>query len=142
MRSGRERNRRRTRNIVGRLVLAFIVVGMTLTAPLASTLPAAAAVNPAPPTAPVKLIFIHHSTGENWLADDHGGLGVALRDNNYFVSDTNYGWGPDGIGDTTDIGHWWNWFRGPSSADYLDALYAESGQHPEDYSRLARPRRS
>ncbi|MCL5957721.1 MAG: hypothetical protein M1358_00130, partial [Chloroflexi bacterium] len=51
---------------------------------------------------PVRLIFIHHSTGENWLADDNGGLGLALRDHNYFVSDTNYGWGPDSIGDTTD----------------------------------------
>jgi hypothetical protein len=45
--------------------------------------------NPNPPTATVKLIFIHHSCGENWLADDNGGLGTALRDNNYFVSDTN-----------------------------------------------------
>ena len=59
--------------------------------------------DPSPPTAPVKLIFIHHSCGENWLADCDGGLGMALRDNNYFVSDTNYGWGPDGIGDSTDI---------------------------------------
>ncbi len=42
---------------------------------------------------PVKLIFIHHSCGENWLDDTNGGLGIALRDNNYFVSDTNYGWG-------------------------------------------------
>ena len=50
--------------------------------------------NPNPPSAPVRLIFIHHSSGENWLADDNGGLGIALRDNNYVVSDTNYGWGP------------------------------------------------
>ena len=75
-----------------------------------------AAPNPNPPPSPVKLIFIHHSTGQAWLDDGHGGLGLALRDNNYFVSDTNYGWGPDGIGDQTDIGHWWTWFRGPGSA--------------------------
>ena len=56
---------------------------------------AGATVNTDPPAAPVKLVFIHHSTGENWLADGNGGLGIALRDNNYFVSDTNYGWGPD-----------------------------------------------
>jgi len=56
-------------------------------------------INPNPPNSPVKLIFIHHSTGENWLADDDGGLGIALRNNHYFVSDTNYGWGPDGVGD-------------------------------------------
>ena len=92
--------------------------------------------DPNPPGQTVKLIFIHHSTGENWLADGNGGLGIALRDNNYFVSDTNYGWGPDSIGDSTDIGHWWNWFRGTNSATYLNALYAESGQHAS-YSRLA-----
>ena len=96
---------------------------------------AALADDPNPPTSPVKLIFIHHSTGEGWLVDDHGGLGIALRDNNYFVSDTNYGWGPEGIGDYTDIGHWWLWFRGPNSSTYLSALYAESGQHSA-YSRL------
>jgi hypothetical protein len=56
-------------------------------APLAPHTPLAD--NPNPPTATVKLIFIHHSCGENWLADDNGGLGTALRDNNYFVSDTN-----------------------------------------------------
>jgi hypothetical protein len=51
-----------------------------------------------PPDHMVRLVFIHHSTGENWLADDNGGLGLALADNNYFVSDTNYGC-PDAIGD-------------------------------------------
>lgn len=102
------------------------------TAPLAD--------NPAKPAAPVKLIFIHHSTGGYWLADDYGGLGKALRDNNYFVSATNYGWGQNGIGDRTDMGNWWEWFRGPNSAGYMNALYAETGQHIGgygDYSRLA-----
>ena len=97
---------------------------------------AGAAVNTAPPASPVKLIFIHHSTGQAWLDDGHGGLGLALRDNNYFVSDTNYGWGPDGIGDSTDIGNWWTWFRGPSSPTYVSALFSESGQNCS-YSRLA-----
>ncbi|MBI5652885.1 MAG: hypothetical protein HZC40_20915 [Chloroflexi bacterium] len=92
--------------------------------------------DPNPPGKTLRLVFIHHSTGENWLADDNGGLGIALRDNNYFVSDTNYGWGPDGIGDTTDIGHWWTWFRSPNSPNYLRALYAENGQHAE-YARRA-----
>lgn len=87
------------------------------------------------PSRALPLIFIHHSTGEAWLSDWHGGLGVALRDNNYCVSDTNYGWGPDQIGDTTDMGHWWNWFRGPGSVQYLAALYAEHGQHCE-YTRM------
>ncbi len=92
-------------------------------------------IDPNPPAQPVRLIFIHHSTGENWLYDYNGGLGQALRDNNYYVSDTNYGWGPNSIGDQTDIGHWWLWFRGPDSNDYMNALYAESDQHC-DYSRL------
>jgi hypothetical protein len=85
--------------------------------------------NPNPPDQAVRLVFVHHSTGENWLADGNGKLGIALRDNNYFVSDTNYGWGPDDIGSSTDIGHWWRWFRGPNSDLYLNALYDESEQH-------------
>jgi hypothetical protein len=91
--------------------------------------------SPAPPANPVRLIFIHHSTGENWLSGDDDGLGKALEDNNYYVSDTNYGWGPDSIGDRTDIGNWWDWFRGPERATYLSALYDESGQNCS-YSRL------
>ena len=82
----------------------------------------------------VKLVFIHHSCGENWLADAHGGLSKALAANRYFVSDTNYGWGPDGIGDRTDITDWPAWFTGPHSAEYLEALYRESEQHSE-YTR-------
>ncbi len=93
------------------------------------------AATPSPPSSPVKLIFIHHSTGENWLADDNGGLGAALMRNNYFVSDTNYGWGPDSIGDRTDIGNWYEWFRSGASPTYLAALYNENGQNA-DYSRL------
>ena len=92
--------------------------------------------NPNSPNHPVRLVFIHHSTGENWLSDENGGLGIALRDNNYYVSDTNYGWGPDQIGDDTDIGHWWLWFRGPDSSTYLNALYNEEHQNCS-YSRLS-----
>ena len=98
---------------------------------------AGAAVNTDPPTTPVKLVFIHHSTGQAWLDNGHGGLGIALRDNHYFVSDTNYGWGPDSIGSSTDIGHWWLWFRDPlTSPAAMAALSAESGQNCS-YSRLA-----
>ena len=88
------------------------------------------------PTSQVKLIFIHHSCGENWLADWDGGLGIVLRNNNYFASDTNYGWGPNSIGDNTDIGHWWVWFCSPNSATFLSALYSASDQN-SSYSRLA-----
>ncbi len=116
-----------------------LVIGVTL----ALAAPAVAAANTARPASPVKLIFIHHSTGENWLSDTNGGLGVALRDRNYFVSDTNYGWGDtmapsrdsEPIGSTTDIGDWYTWFRSSAAASYTAALYDESGQNCS-YSRL------
>ena len=104
--------------------------------PLAAAPPLPPAPNPANPSSPVKLVFVHHSTGENWLADGNGDLGIALRDASYFVSDTNYGWGPDEIGSTTDIGHWYLWFSGPDRDTYTAALFAESGQNAS-YSRLA-----
>ena len=71
------------------------------------------------------------------MADSNGGLGRALADNHYFVSDTNYGWGPDGIGDRTDITDWPEWFTGPQSGNNLRALDRESGQH-SDYARPLR----
>jgi len=115
----------------------------TLSLPLPHAPSTPLADDPSPPAEPVKLIFIHHSCGENWLNDGDGGLGITLRDDNYFVSDTNYGWGPpdadlgyENIGDHTDIGHWYNWFVGPNSVTYATALYTESGQHSW-YSRLA-----
>ncbi len=117
------------------LLLTGLVCALLFAAAVARP-PAAAGVNATAPASPVKLVFIHHSTGQAWLADDHGRLGIELRDNHYFVSDTNYGWGPGGIGNDTDIGHWWTWFRGPSASTYLSALYAESDQH-SGYSRLA-----
>jgi hypothetical protein len=83
----------------------------------------------APPDKTVKLVFIHHSCGENWLVDGNGNLGRTLDQNNYFVSDTNYGWGPHSIGDSTDITDWPRWFTGSESKAYLRALYLESGQH-------------
>jgi len=101
--------------------------------------------NPAPPASPVKLIFIHHSSGGNWLADSDtngagGDLAEALMNNNYYVSATNYGWGPDSIGDRTDIGHWWDWFRGTSSSVYTAVLYTEYNKNIGgfgDWPRLA-----
>ena len=78
------------------------------------------------PAQPVKLVFVHHSCGENWLADEHGGLARALQENNYFLSDTNYGWGPDGIGDRTDIVNWPEWFSEATSPRVLQALLAHN----------------
>jgi hypothetical protein len=101
--------------------------------------------NPNPPSKPVKLIFIHHSSGENWLANENGRLGIELRNNNYFGSDTNYQWGPEDqdvgserIGDPTDIGHWYNWFGGLHSSVYLKALYSEKKKHCHSYSYYSR----
>lgn len=96
--------------------------------------------DPSPPEASLKLIFIHHSCGESWLADHAGGLGIALRDNGYFVSDTKYGWGPvcencwGAIGDCTDILHWDNWFDVDGDAAVFQQLLNEYGQQC-DYSR-------
>ena len=92
-----------------------------------------------PPDHPVKLIFIHHSVGENWLSDDNGGLGRALGDNNYFVSDTYYGWGPDAIGDRTDIINWPEWFTGPDRDRYMEAVYSEFDDDAAGYDYYNRP---
>jgi uncharacterized repeat protein (TIGR01451 family) len=109
----------------------------------AHTTASLASLDPTSPTLAVRLIFIHHSTGEYWLSDGNGDLGIALRDNNYFVSDTNYGWGPPDldtgsgtIGDHTDIPNWYSWFTGPHRDAYLAALYTE-GSENASYSRLA-----
>ncbi|OFW56336.1 MAG: hypothetical protein A2Y75_03815 [Candidatus Solincola sediminis] len=125
-----------TKKFLAALVIAFVsLLIASATGLVAQPAFVTAADSISPPASPARLIFIHHSTGENWLADGDGNLGISMRDNNYFVSDTNYGWGPDGIGDSTDIGNWWEWFRGPSGSTYLAALYAEDGQN-SSYSRM------
>jgi len=75
--------------LVGSIGLFSLLVGIALAGQPAG-------LDVAPPDHVVKLIFIHHSCGENWLSDGDGGLGLALEANNYFVSDTNYGWGQRG----------------------------------------------
>ena len=112
------------------LVTALLLGG----SPLPSA-PQPQGLDPAAPDGVVKLIFIHHSCGENWLNDDDGGLANTLQENHYFVSDTNYGWGPDGIGDSTDIPNWLIWFRSEESARYTQALYGESDQY-SPYARF------
>ena len=66
------------------------------------------------PPSPVKLIFIHHSCGSNWLADGNGNLGSSLNSNNYYVSESDYGWDAqpnDNQGDHTDTSDWPSWFN-------------------------------
>ncbi|OQY33898.1 MAG: hypothetical protein B6I38_03020 [Anaerolineaceae bacterium 4572_5.1] len=119
---------------------------LTIVILLIASLIIAAAPRPAPrmqdgnpPDHPVKLIFIHHSTGENWLADGYGDLGRTLGENNYFVSDTNYGWGPNGIGDRTDIPNWVEWFASDETPTYMNALFNESEQNSSYTRNLSDP---
>ncbi len=130
-------------NLIFRTLSILVIAALALTwigpAQAASEVPAAVAYDTDPPDHTVKLIFIHHSTGENWLTDDYGNLGKVLGQNNYFVSDTNYGWGPDAIGDRTDIPDWPEWFRSASTPTYMSALYNESGQHSYYTRTLANP---
>jgi hypothetical protein len=127
---------RSKRNLV---TVMMIWLAFTLIAASFLPRPRAQADNPNPPEQPVKLIFIHHSTGENWLTDGYGDLGRTLGQNNYFVSDTNYGWGPDGIGDRTDIPNWTEWFASASTPTYMDALFNESGQNSSYTRTLSNP---
>jgi hypothetical protein len=95
----------------------------------------AGTLNQSAPATTTRLVFIHHSTGQNWLND---ALRSALNSSNYFVVETDYGWGPNSIGDYTDIGHWYNWFNGTNSAAYTAALYSD-GFRSELNSGLSDP---
>lgn len=50
--------------------------------------------NPLSPAKAVKLLFIHHSVGGQWLAHDHGKLVSELNKNNFYVNDVTYRWEP------------------------------------------------
>lgn len=127
-----------SRSMRGLIPIELLVAAAILTTAFASSVPARMD-EAGPPERTVRLIFIHHSTGENWLRDDYGGLKLALSDNNYFVSDTNYGWGPDSIGDRTDIPNWLEWFRSENTDRIMDAVFNESGQNSSYTRTLADP---
>jgi len=116
------------------LICVIVLVGIGFTSSIAQAAPPKQGGDSNPPDRMVKLIFIHHSTGENWLTDSYGSLGETLQENNYYVSDTNYGWGPHGIGDRSDIPDWEEWFSSENTATYMEALFNEGNQHAE-YSR-------
>ena len=106
------------------------------------------------PKETVKLVFIHHSVGGRWLAHEYGGLSYKLNENNYYVNDITYGWEPPqltdsyvkkvkrklyswfgldnkgayGIGNRTDIGHWYEWFCGPDSELIMKAVFTENNE--------------
>jgi hypothetical protein len=112
-------------------IVALLVLSLIGPLPVANATPdaplQAIALDPSPPAQPVRLVFIHHSTGGLWLQD---GLRSTLNANHYFVTETDYGWGDndpslgDVIGNRTDIGNWWNWFSGPYRDNYLADLAA------------------
>ncbi|MBF0101893.1 MAG: hypothetical protein HQK77_13395 [Desulfobacterales bacterium] len=92
------------------------------------------------PSSTVKLIFIHHSTGGHWLADPntdnpYGGLAAALMANNYYVSATNYCWGPmwadrgEPVGSFTNIPDWLEWFTGSNRDNIMNQVYHEYDQN-------------
>jgi hypothetical protein len=67
-----------------------------------------------PPSTTVKLMFIHHSSGQNWLSTGNGNLGTALNANHYYVTESDYGWDSqpgDNLGDSTDTVNWPAWFN-------------------------------
>ncbi len=81
------------------------------------------------PKNPINLLFIHHSTGGQFLAEkgnevgqnciykthpNGGGLRKLLQENNYIVHESSYG---SIVGDKTDICHWNTKFR-----DYMDKI--------------------
>ena len=123
------------KNIRSLILLSFILAFGSIAA-----LPKAEEyLDPTPPDETQKLVFIHHSCGENWLSDDNGGLGQALGENNYFVSDTNYGWGPNSIGDATDIPDWPRWFRSDETPAITEALYNEFSNNWYGWEYYQRP---
>jgi len=119
--------------------VVFICCLTCLALLLLAASPLPQSLNPDPPGEVVKLIFIHHSCGENGLSDDYGNLGRESGENNYFVSDTNYGWGPDSNGDRTDIPNWMEWFRSSETPTYMDALFNENGQNSYYTRNLSDP---
>jgi Raf kinase inhibitor-like YbhB/YbcL family protein len=93
--------------------------------------------NSTPPAAPVRLVFIHHSVGENLL---NNGLFDLLNANNYYVTDTYYGW-PGGydIGSYTDTGQWYDWFLGPNRDTYLPDLFNNTYIHEPQTNTMPQP---
>ncbi len=99
--------------------------------------------NTSAPASTVKMIFIHHSTGGHWLQSDYGNLGLYLNANNFYVTETDYGWQagavPDGcgntqIGDRTDTPDWPCWFNSTVMpyvfANHLNSAYTNNIYNP------------
>jgi hypothetical protein len=97
--------------------------------PNSPTTPTSSTVNTTKPSAVVKLTFIHHSTGSDWIASGTGNLGTNLNLNNYYVTESDYGWtaaamaascGGTDIGNRTDTIHWPCWFTSETMPSVYD----------------------
>lgn len=96
------------------LSMVFVFSGAVWAVANDSTVSTSAVNATDPPSSTVKLIFIHHSCGGNWLSDGDGNLGSVLNNNNYYVSESDYGWDAqpnDNLGDHTDTQDWPSWFN-------------------------------
>jgi len=72
----------------------------------------------------LRILFIHHSCGSNWLATGNGNLRDSLEAQGYSVHDATYG---DVIGENTDVCDWYPKFR-----DQLDLVFTFD-YHPNHY---------
>jgi len=95
--------------------LSISIAGVAGIAPVSAeeTAPTHPADDPTPPAGTVKLIFIHHSTGENWLADWDGWLGnLRVRPEQCFGGGCGESWAYEyvldsaGMWDLGAVGTW------------------------------------
>jgi hypothetical protein len=105
--------------------------------------------NTLPPAVTERLVFIHHSCGDNWLDTGNGNLGDTLGTNNYYVRDIYYGWDAPynvDIGNETDTDDWPTWFtdmtvqeNGVARRDnIMNAVYTTDSMHAT-YSPITNP---
>ena len=95
--------------------------------------------NSSPPDEVVKLIFIHHSTGENWLTDGYGDLGAPWGRTIILSATPTTAGDLNAIGDRTDIPNWTEWFASANTPTYMNALFNETEQHASYTRTLADP---
>ncbi|MBB6479269.1 fibronectin type III domain-containing protein [Spirochaeta isovalerica] len=102
-----------------------------------------------PPVSTEKLIFIHHSCGDNWLSNSNGDLGNSLGSSNYYVRDIYYGWDApynDNIGDRTDTINWPTWFASETlqgngetqTNNIMNSVYTSNSQY-SSYTSISDP---
>ena len=91
-----------------------------------------------PPSTATRIIFIHHSCGGNWLSNGNGNLGSELNANNYYVSESDYGWDAqteDNLGDYTNTDNWTMWFNDTK----MPFVYASNNHSAYTTNSIGRP---